>query len=259
MAVAKSAGILFLVPFLMAKCDPLNLGDATENVKKSAEALERGMKGLDPIALKNLIERNERLQASLNEVTAAYSKYGAQDGVIVLKGQDLMLRFKSRVGSMTVNAWVDDQTNKIIYNQTVAKGDTYNFWPPTRRGPSGGGAFADVINNLPYNGDEYRGLAVAAFEKFLATADFTPLPDIGEIYLNQTLRTVGAHKIYISVKPVAKVGDKWSITGELFIRNTDKTERQLKVFTINNEKVDEVALLIDVKSGENSLAIPGTK
>jgi hypothetical protein len=45
MGVVKSAGVLFLLPLLMGKCDPLNLGDATDNVKKSAEALERGMKG----------------------------------------------------------------------------------------------------------------------------------------------------------------------------------------------------------------------
>jgi hypothetical protein len=212
------------------------------------------------MALKNLIEQNEQLQKSLNEVTVAYSKFGAQDGVIILKGQDLMLRFKSRVGNMTVNAWVDDEANKIIYNQTVARGDTYNFWPPTRRpNPGGGGLLVDAVANLPYNADEYKGLAAAAFEKFLTTAEFTPLPDIGEIYLNQTLRTVGTHKIYVNVKPVAKLGDKWSITGELFIRNTDKTERQLKLFTINNEKADEIALLIDAKSGENSLAIPTTK
>jgi len=83
MGIVKSAGILLLMPFLMAKCD-LGLGDASENVKKSAEALERGMKGLDPLALKNLIEENEQLRKSLNEVSSAYSKYGAQDGVMEL-------------------------------------------------------------------------------------------------------------------------------------------------------------------------------
>jgi hypothetical protein len=247
MGVIKTLGVVVLFPLLAAKCDPLGL----ENIKQSAESLERGMKevgAIDPAGLKKLMTDNERLRAQLDTVMATYSKYRAQDGIIVLKGQDLLLRFKSRVGDMTLNVWVDDPANTILHNRTVSRGDTYNFWPSVEPVDLG---FPKV--NLMVPGDKYKAQAMAAFDKFLTTTDVLPLPDVPELYLNQTLRSAGVHTIYVNAKPEATLGKNWSITCELFLRE-EKSERVMKSFTINNKDPGQIAMLIEVQSGDTDKA-----
>jgi hypothetical protein len=213
------------------------------SLERSAKHVEDGLKGLDVLGLKKLLDDNEGLRKSLQEIQTKYSQYGAKDGIIVLKGQELLLRFKSRVGTIILNAYVDDESNILHYNRTISKGDLYTFWPTIP--PM---TLSNLGNPALISGEGYRAAAIAAFDKFLTTTSNLPLPDVSDKYLNENLRSVGVHRLIINAKPVTTIGNNWSLTGELLLRLEDKKERSLKEFTIDNNKPDQLSLLIEVKS-----------
>jgi hypothetical protein len=250
MARLAVIAVFALVVPLMAGWDPFGFRDAgkpaaesfAEGMKQAKEGMEKLAK-IDPLALNKLLDENATLRARIESVAENYSKYRAQDGIIVLQGQDLILRFKWRVGNVELNVWVDDEANKIIQNQTLSKGETFTFWSEAERTMTiGAGSCLSQIK--------------AVFDRYLTTASSIPLPDMSEKYLNQTLRSVGAHKIFVDARPTAKVGNNWSITGELILRSPDKSERSLKEFTISAAHPDKVSVLIDVKSGSAPTTIP---
>jgi len=96
------------------------LKEATANIDKATANLEKGMKGLDPLALKKLMDENEGLRSAVQRLNAQMGPYNNSKPVSVLQGQLVKIEVLHYVGAFKLDAWIDTPENWVWKNRRFA-------------------------------------------------------------------------------------------------------------------------------------------
>lgn len=101
--------------------------DAASELKSGMSEVAKGLDSLskiDPIALNKLLDENKALENQLLELQRKTSSFGRVQGAIeVSKDSKLYFEFTGYSGSLRIDAWVDNETNKLVQNQVLSNGD----------------------------------------------------------------------------------------------------------------------------------------
>src|SRR5215213_11701854 len=105
-----------LEPIAQAAADISNAGAGIRKAGVSAESaavsLRKGLEGLDPAGIKDLLATNASLRAELERVQKLYLQ-GMGQGVVDITGRNVQVRVSRTAGDLIINAWIDTPANQF--------------------------------------------------------------------------------------------------------------------------------------------------
>lgn len=257
-SISKSliAGIAVLVlPFVSGCSSTLApIDSAAERIERGAEALGAGLRDIDPVGLKQLLDENATLRENLDNIRRAANGLSLGQGVITLRERRLALRVPHNTGSFTVTAWVDDRQNwswqdrrfvdqalvlPINDSEYFVRDCVANFNPASGRNEAVcRGQYQHWAENVWGTIQRHTAGEVArAFQQFLRSAPLSPGPDTSLIEIGEARMTEGDHTISFEVTPVG--GDsngRWSFRGQLVVISANGSESVIKEFDLLSER-----------------------
>lgn len=261
--------ILIILPsILLSGCfedETKDIDNAAEHIQNAAENLSRGLNSLDPIGLKTLVKDNARLKLLLDDTNQLLSSFSNDSASIVLKGQKLRFEVVHYTGSFRIDSWIDKESNWFWKNRRISNLDQ------ELRLQSGNEVMGSAKPPIPMNVklgitgnsiasiiDSYRTQVQVAFKEYLKQAYPLPAPDERVADLNQNLITLGMHKVYFRVTPLANnVTGRWSFRGRLSAQMPNGETLSLKEFDLDDslyptqqmkQPLPDIIALISVKN-----------
>ncbi len=208
------------------------------SVESAAVNLRKGLEGLDPAGIKQLLATNTELRSQLEAVQKLYLQ-GMGEGVVDITGRNVQVRVTHATGDLLVNAWIDNPANQFwsgrITNRDVRLPvdiETFLREYPLRRcrGQSGAAATACLgaaQRLLPMAADGY---VQQVFQTYLQTSQSPPTADLPPSIANPRFGGSGEHKIFFEVVPVkADAAGNWGARLEIWL--VDGQGNQANVFT----------------------------
>lgn len=254
-------GVLSVVP-LLAGCgkipslEPIAqagaglLGAATgiQRAGVSAESaavnLRRGLEGLDPAGIRELLASNARLRAELERVQKLYLQ-GMGQGVVDITGRNVQVRTSRTAGDLIINAWIDTPANQFwsgrITNREIRLPvDIENFLReyPTRRcrGQSGAAATACLGSAQRVAPAAAEVLVQEEFQRYLRTGA-APAPDLPPSIANPRFGGSGEHKVFFEVVPVkGDANGNWAARLEIWLVDSQGNEANVFAYDVDNRR-----------------------
>lgn len=247
--VAGCAKVPSLQPIAQAGADILGASAGIRRVGMSAESaavnLRRGLEGLDPAGIRQLLATNDRLRATLDSVQRLYLQ-GMGAGVVDITGRNVQVRVSRTVGDLLITAWIDNPANRFwsarITNREVRLPvDIESFlreYPARRcRGQTGATAAACIgaaQRVMPAAADVY---IQEVFQTYLRTAPAAPVPDLPASIANPRFGGSGEHAIYFEVVPVKPDDDgNWAARLEIWLVDSRGNEANVFVYDVDNRR-----------------------
>jgi hypothetical protein len=238
-----------LEPIAQAGAGILGAGIGIQRAGVSAESaavnLRRGLEGLDPAGIRELLATNARLRAELETVQQLYLQ-GMGQGVVDITGRHVQVRVTRTSGDLLINAWIDTPANQFwsgrITNREVhlpVNIESFLREYPARRCREESGAAARACI-----GAAQRVAPAAAevmiqeeFQRYLRTASGTPAPDLPPSVANPRFGGSGEHKVYFEVVPVkADANGSWSARLEIWLVDGEGGEANVFVYDVDNRR-----------------------
>lgn len=243
------AKIPSLDPIAKAGSDILGASVGIARVGVSAESaavnLRRGLEGLDPAGIKELMATNARLRAELERVQNLYLQ-GMGQGVVDITGRNVQVRVSRTAGDLIVNAWIDTPANQFwsgrITNREVrlpVNIETFLREYPARRcrGQSGAAATACLGAAQRVAPAAAEVLVQEEFQRFLRTAPAAPAADLPPSIANPRFGGSGEHKIYFEVVPVKPdVNGTWAARLEVWLVDAQGAESNVFAYDVDNRR-----------------------
>ena len=241
------ARIPSLEPIAQAGAGLLGASAGIQKAGVSAESaavnLRRGLEGLDPAGIKELLATNAKLRAELDKVQNLYMQ-GMGQGVVDITGRNVQVRLTRTVGDLIITAWIDNPTNQFwsgrITNREirlpVAIESFLRDYPARRcKGQTGTAATACI-------GAAQRVAPAAAdvliqeeFQRYLRTAPAAAAPDLPPSVANPRFGGSGEHKLYFEIVPVkADENGNWSARLEIWLVDGYGNEANVFVYDVDS-------------------------
>lgn len=210
-----------------------SLESSTQNIKDGAQSLSKGMTGLDPLSLKQLVQTDDDLRKQLESLQTQLTAAFAPASIGIDSNTILDLEIKSSVGELSLNAWIDDPKHLFFQNQVIhdrqatlqfdngigvanvdGTRDACHSNPSCKMGdlfPGQGlskGAQIDV---------DYKDSVNKAFQNFLLQPTFVPAPDIQVSAIQHWTMNTGEHRLHFQVTPRTLNNGVWSLSYDAFM------------------------------------------
>jgi hypothetical protein len=238
-----------LAPIAQAGADILGASTGIRRAGVSAESaavnLRRGLEGLDPAGIKELIATNAGLRAELERVQKLYVE-GLGQGVVDITGRNVQVRVSRTSGDLIVNAWIDAPANQFWSGRITNREarlpidlETFLREYPSRRCKGQAGAAATTCLTAA------QRLAPAAaevvvqeeFHRYLRTATAAPAPDLPPSVANPRFGGAGVHKVYFEVVPMKADADgNWAARLEIWLVDGQGKEANVFVYDVDNTR-----------------------
>jgi hypothetical protein len=221
------------------------LQKAGVSAESAAVNLRKGLEGLDPAGIKELLATNSRLRAELDRVQNLYLE-GMGRGVVDITGRSVQVRVTRAAGDLIVNAWIDNPANQFwsgrITNREVRLPvdiETFLREYPARRYKGEEGAAATACL-----GAAHRVAPVAAgvlvqeeFQRYLRSAPASPAADLPSSIANPRFGGSGEHKVYFEVVPVkGDANGNWAARLEIWLVNGQGNEANVFIYDVDNRR-----------------------
>lgn len=230
-----------LQPIAQAGADILGASEGIKKVGVSAESaavsLRKGLEGLDPAGIKELLATNAKLRTELESVQKLYLQ-GMGQGVVDITGRNVQVRVTRSAGDLLINAWIDTPANQFwsgrITNRDVrlpVDVETFLREYPLRRcrGETGAAATACLATAQRAAPGAATVLIQEEFQRYLRTAPASPVADLPTSIANPRFGGSGEHRIYFQVVPVkADMNGNWAARLEISL--VDAQGRGANVF-----------------------------
>ncbi len=243
------ASVPSLAPIAQAAEGVATAGTSIQKAGVSAESaavnLRKGLEGLDPAGIKELLATNANLRAELEKVQNLYLE-GMGQGVVDITGRLVEVRVTRTAGDLIVNAWIDKPANQFWSGRITNRDfrlpvDIEAFMRdyPNRRcgGQTGTAAIACVGSAqrvLPMAADVY---IQEVFQTYLRTAPATPAADLPASVANPRFGGSGEHKIYFEVVPVRPdANNNWSARLEIWLVDSAGRESNVFLYDVDNRR-----------------------
>jgi hypothetical protein len=238
-----------LAPIAQVGADILGAGRNIQKAGVSAESaavsLRRGLEGLDPAGIKELLSANTRLRDELERVQSLYLQ-GLGAGVVDITGRNVQVRATRTVGDMIINAWINTPANQFwsgrVTNREVrfpVNVEAFLREYPFRRcrGQTGAAASAclgGAQRTAPTAADV---LVQEEFQRYLRTATAVPAPALPPSIANPRFGGSGEHKVYFQVVPLKgdDVGN-WAARLEIWLVDGRGSEANVFLFDVDNRR-----------------------
>ena len=238
-----------LDPIAQAGVGILGAGVGIQKAGVSAESaavnLRRGLEGLDPAGIRDLLATNAKLRAELERVQKIYLQ-GMGQGVVDITGRNVQVRVTRTAGDLIINAWIDNPANQFwsgrITNRDVRLPvdiETFLREYPTRRcrgqnGPAVTACLGAAQRVAPAAAEV---LIQEEFQRYLRTAPAAPAADIPASIANPRFGGSGEHKIYFEVVPVkADASGNWATRLEIWLVDGQGNEANVFVYDVDNRR-----------------------
>jgi hypothetical protein len=249
LALPACAKIPSLEPLADAAANISNAGAGIRRAGVSAESaavsLRKGLEGLDPAGIKDLLATNARLRAELERVQGLYLQ-GMGQGVADITGRNVQVRVSRTAGDLIVNAWIDDPANQFwsgrITNREVrlpVNLETFLREYPRRRcrGEEGAGLVACLGAAQRVAPAAAEVLIQEEFQRYLRTAPAAPAADLPPSIANPRFGGSGEHKVYFEVVPVkADANGNWAARLEIWLVDGQRNEANVFLYDVDNRR-----------------------
>ena len=247
--LSACAKVPSLEPIARAGADILGASEGIKRAGVSAESaavsLRRGLEGLDPAGIRELLATNDRLRAELESVQKLYLQ-GMGDGVVDITGRNVQVRVSRTAGDLIVNAWIDNPANQFwsgrITNRELrlpVEIESFLREYPARRckGQTGAAATACIGAAQRVAPAAAEVLIQEEFQRYLRTAPAAPAPDLPPSIANPRFGGSGEHRIYFEVVPVrADANGSWAARLEIWLVDTQGNEANVFVYDVDNRR-----------------------
>ena len=247
--VSTCAKIPSLTPIAQAGAGIANAGmgiqKAGVSVESAAVSLRKGLEGLDPAGIKDLLATNSNLRSELDKLQNIYLQ-GMGQGVVDITGRNVQVRVTRTTGDLIINAWIDTPANQFWSGRIASHEqrlpveiETFMREYPARRcrGQSGSAATACVgaaQRAAPAAADV---LVQEAFQRYLRTAPAAAAPDLPPSIANPRFGGSGEHKLYFEVVPVkADPNGSWAARLEIWLVDSHRNESNVFVYDVDNDR-----------------------
>lgn len=221
----------------------MGIQKAGVSVESAAVSLRKGLEGLDPAGIKDLLATNSNLRSELDKLQNIYLQ-GMGQGVVDITGRNVQVRVTRTTGDLIVNAWIDTPANQF-WSGRIASRDirlpvevaTFLRDYPTRRcrGQSGDALTACLgaaQRAAPAAADV---LVQEAFQRYLRTAPAAAAPDLPPSIANPRFGGSGEHKLYFEVVPVkADPNGNWAARIEIWLVDNKRNESNVFVYDVDD-------------------------
>jgi hypothetical protein len=238
-----------LKPIADAGAGILGAGVGIQKAGVSAESaavnLRRGLEGLDPAGIRELMATNARLRAELERVQKLYLQ-GMGLGVVDITGRNVQVRVTRTAGDIIINAWIDNPSNQFwsgrITNREVrlpVNIESFLRDYPTRRcrGESGPAATACMGAAQRVAPAAAEVLIQEEFQRYLRTAPAAPASDLPPSIANPRFGGSGEHKVYFEVLPVkADANGMWAARLEIWLVDNQGNDANVFVYDVDNRR-----------------------
>jgi len=248
-ALSTCAKIPSLEPIAKAGAGLANAGVGIQragvSVESAAVNLRKGLEGLDPAGIKDLLATNANLRSELDKLQNIYLQ-GMGQGVVDITGRSVQVRVTRTTGDLIINAWIDTPANQFwsgrITNREIrlpVEIETFLREYPTRRcrGQSGAAATACIgaaQRTAPGAADV---LVQEAFQRYLRTAPAAAAPDLPPSIANPRFGGSGEHKVYFEVVPMkADPNGNWAARLEIWLVDSHRNEANVFVYDVDNDR-----------------------
>ena len=238
-----------LQPIAQAGADLLGASAGIRKAGVSAESaavsLRKGLEGLDPAGIKELLATNARLRAELESVQNLYLR-GMGQGVVDITGRNVQVRVTRSVGDLIINAWIDTPENQFwsgrLTNREIRLPidlETFLREYPTRRcrGQTGAAATACLGAAERVAPAAAEVLVQEEFQRYLRTAPAAPAADIPPSIANPRFGGSGEHKIYFQVIPVKPdLNGSWAARLEIWLVDGQGNEANVFAYDVDDRR-----------------------
>jgi hypothetical protein len=243
------AKIPSLEPIADAAANISNAGAGIRRAGVSAESaavsLRKGLEGLDPAGIKELLATNAKLRAELERVQGLYLQ-GMGQGLVDITGRNVQVRVSRTAGDLIVSAWIDTPANQFwsgrVTNREVrlpVNLETFLREYPARRcrGESGARMPACVGAAQRVAPAAAEVLIQEEFQRYLRTAPAAPAPDLPPSLANPRFGGSGEHRIYFEVVPVKPdANGNWAARLEIWLVDAQGDEANVFAYDVDNRR-----------------------
>lgn len=221
----------------------MGIQKAGVSVESAAVSLRKGLEGLDPAGIKDLLATNSNLRSELDKLQNIYLQ-GMGQGVVDITGRNVQVRVTRTTGDLIVNAWIDNPANQFwsgrITNRDIelpVEVATFLRDYPARRcrGQSDAALTACLgaaQRAAPAAADV---LVQEAFQRYLRTAPAAAAPDLPPSIANPRFGGSGEHKLYFEVVPTkADPNGNWAARLEIWLVDNRRNEANVFVYDVDN-------------------------
>lgn len=247
--MSACAKVPSLDPIAQAGAGILAAGTGIQKAGVSAESaavnLRRGLEGLDPAGIRDLLATNARLRAELERVQKLYLQ-GMGQGVVDITGRNVQVRVTRTAGDLIINGWIDNPANlfwsgRVTNREVRLPVDIEAFlreYPARRcRGKSGPAATACVGAAQRVAPAAAEVLVQEEFQRFLRTAPAAPAPDLAPSIANPRFGGSGEHKIFFEVVPVQPdANGAWAARLEIWLVDNQGREANVFAYDVDNRR-----------------------
>ena len=248
-ALSTCAKIPSLEPIAKAGAGLANAGVGIQragvSVESAAVNLRKGLEGLDPAGIKDLLATNANLRSELDKLQNIYLQ-GMGQGVVDITGRSVQVRVTRTTGDLIINAWIDTPANQFwsgrITNREIrlpVEIETFLREYPTRRcrGQSGAAATACIGAAQRAAPGAADVLVQEAFQRYLRTAPAAAAPDLPPSIANPRFGGSGEHKVYFEVVPMkADPNGNWAARLEIWLVDSHRNEANVFVYDVDNDR-----------------------
>jgi hypothetical protein len=215
------------------------------SAESAAVSLRKGLEGVDPAGIRELLATNARLRAELEKVQKLYLQ-GMGQGVVDITGRNVQVRVSRAAGDLIVNAWIDTPENQFwsgrITNREIRLPvdlETFLREYPSRRcrGQTGAAAAACIGAAQRVAPAAAEVLIQEEFQRYLRTAPAAPAADLPPSIANPRFGGSGEHKIYFQVVPVkADAHGSWAARLEIWLVDAQGNEANVFAYDVDNRR-----------------------
>ena len=247
--LAACVGSSSLQPIAKAGADILGAGMSIQRAGVSAESaavsLRRGLEGLDPAGIKELLATNAKLRDELERVQKLYLQ-GMDQGVVDITGRNVQVRVTRTAGDLIINAWIDNPANQFWSGRVTNRElrlpvniETFLREYAARRctGQTGSAATACLGAAQRVAPAAAEVLIQEEFQRYLRTAPAAPAPDLPPSIANPRFGGSGEHKVYFQVVPVkADASGNWAARLEIWLVDSQGNEANVFAYDVDNRR-----------------------
>lgn len=243
------AKIPSLEPIARAGADIRSASEGIKSVGVSAESaavsLRKGLEGLDPAGIKDLLATNARLRQELERVQTLYLE-GMGQGVVDITGRNVQVRVSRATGELIVNAWIDTPANQFWSGRITDRDDRlpvdiqrFLREYPSRRCRGASGPAATTCLRMAQSAAPSAAdiLVQEEFQRYLRAAPSAAIPDLPPSIANPRFGGSGEHTVWFEVVPVkADANGNWAARLEIWLVDGRGREANVFAYDVDNRR-----------------------
>lgn len=109
----------------LSSCDTDHKVDVgLQDIEDGLEKLGKGIEGIDPVGLRELLAKNEALRSAIDDIKKQLSPLGSVGGVVeVSPTSRICFEISNYTGAYRIDAWVNTPDNWFLQNQVLPNND----------------------------------------------------------------------------------------------------------------------------------------